>query len=78
MSDHQMIRIPYSQYSPDLASSDFYLFGTVKNRLQQIQTLDIDEFCEQLYEILHSISVEELEYVSSTWIDRVRQMSEGT
>jgi hypothetical protein len=77
MSDHQMIGMPHSQYSPDLASSDFYLFGIVKNRLERIQASDMDEFLEQLYELLHSIPVEELEHVFSSWIDRVRQISEG-
>jgi hypothetical protein len=77
MSDHQMIRMPQPPYSPDLAPSDFYLFGTVKNRLEQIQASDADDFFEQLQEILSSISVEELERVFAAWIDRVRQVSEG-
>jgi hypothetical protein len=53
------------------------LFGTVKNRLEQIQASDADDFFEQLEEILSSISVEELERVFAAWIDRVRQVSEG-
>jgi hypothetical protein len=53
------------------------LFGTVKNRLEQIQASDADDFFEQLEEILSSISVEELEWVFAAWIDRVRQVSEG-
>jgi hypothetical protein len=72
-----MIRVPQLPYSPDLAPSDFYLFGKVKNRLEQIQASDADDFFEQLEEILSSISVEELERVLAAWIDRVRQVSEG-
>jgi hypothetical protein len=63
MSDHRMIRMPQPPSSPDLAPSDFYLFGTVKNRLGQIQASDANDFFEQLEEILNSISVEELERV---------------
>jgi hypothetical protein len=72
-----MIRMPQPPYSPDLAPSDFYLFGTVKNRLEQIQASDADDFFEQLTEILNSISPEELERVFAAWIDRIRQVSEG-
>jgi hypothetical protein len=57
MSDHRMTCMPQPPYSPDLAPSDFDLFGTVKNRLEQIQASDADDFFEQLEEILSSISV---------------------
>jgi hypothetical protein len=77
MSDHRMIRMPQPPYSPDLAPSDFDLFGTVKSRLEQIQASDADDFFEQLEEILSSISVEELERVFAAWINRVHQVSEG-
>jgi hypothetical protein len=77
MSDHRMIRMPQPPYFPDMAPSDFYLFGPVKNRLEQIQASDADDFFEQLEAILSSISVEELERVFAAWTDRVRQVSEG-
>jgi transposase InsO family protein len=77
MSDHRMIRMPQPPYSQDLVPSDFYFFGTVQNRLEQIQASDADDFFEQLYEKLNSISVEELERVFAAWIDQVHQVSEG-
>jgi hypothetical protein len=80
MSDHRMIRMPQPPYSPGLAPCDFCLFGTVKNRLEQIQASDADDFFfffEHLDEILGSISVEELERVFAAWIDRVRRVIEG-
>jgi hypothetical protein len=77
MLDHQIFRMPQPRYSPNQAPSDFGLFCTVKNLREQIQTSDGDDFCEQLYNILNSISVEELERVFPAWIDRVRQGSEG-
>jgi hypothetical protein len=77
MSDHGMTRMPQPPCSTDLAPSDFYLFGRVKNRLEQIQGCDANDFCDQLDEIPSSISAEELERVFAAWIDRVRQVSEG-
>jgi hypothetical protein len=72
-----MIRMPSPPYSPDLAPCDLYLFGTIKNRLEQIQASDADDFFAQLDEILGSILVEEFERVFAAWIDRVRRRSEG-
>jgi hypothetical protein len=77
MSDHRMIRMPQPPYSPNLAPSDFSLFGRVKNRLEQIEACDADDFFDQLDEILSSILAEELERVFAAGIDRVRQSSEG-
>jgi hypothetical protein len=53
--------MPQLPYSKDIAPSDFYLFTTVKDRLERIYTVDGDDLCEQLLEILQEISVDELE-----------------
>jgi hypothetical protein len=63
MSDHRMIRMPQPPYSPDLAPRGIYLSRGVKNRLEQIQACDADDFFDQMDEILSSISAEELERV---------------
>jgi hypothetical protein len=36
LEEHNILRTPHSRYSPDLASSDFYLFPTVKDKLERI------------------------------------------
>jgi hypothetical protein len=77
MSDHRMVRMSQPPYSPNLAPSDFYLFGMVKNQLEQIHASDADDFFGQFDEILNSIPVEKLKWVFTAWIDRVRQVSEG-
>jgi hypothetical protein len=77
MSDHPMIRMPQPPSPQDLARNDFDLFGRVKNRLEQIQARDADDFFDQLDEIQSLISAEELKPVFVAWIDRVRQVSEG-
>jgi hypothetical protein len=46
LEEYGMHRMPYSSYSLDLASStssDFYLFFTVKEKLEGIQVLDGDQ-----------------------------------
>jgi hypothetical protein len=55
-----MRRMPHPPYSPDLASSDFYWFLTVKEKLELIQVADEDQFFESLQEILRDIDQEEL------------------
>jgi hypothetical protein len=51
--------MPQLPYSKELASSDFYLPLTGKDRLERIHTVDGDDLCEQLLEILQEISVDE-------------------
>jgi hypothetical protein len=48
LKEHSILRMPHSLYSPDLASSDFYLFPTVKEKLERIQLADKDQFFECL------------------------------
>jgi hypothetical protein len=38
-----MIRVQHPPYSPDLASSDFYLFPTIKEKLKDIQMADEED-----------------------------------
>jgi hypothetical protein len=48
LEEHSILCMPYSQYSPYLASIDFYLFPTVKERLERIQLADEGQFFECL------------------------------
>jgi hypothetical protein len=58
-----MRRMPHSPYSPDLSRSDFYLFPTVKEKLERIQVADEDQFLECMDEILRSIVQGELNHI---------------
>jgi hypothetical protein len=78
MADHEMLSLRHAPCSPDLAPSDFYLFGTVKNCLEQIQASDGEDPFAHQYEILLSVSIDEFERVFAAWIERVRQASQGT
>jgi hypothetical protein len=72
-----MLRMPQPPYSPDLAPSDFYLFLTVKEKLERTQMADEDQFFESLEAILRCIDQEELNTVFQAWVERVRKVSEG-
>jgi hypothetical protein len=50
-----MGRVSQPPYSPDLAPSDFYLFPTVKEKLERTQVADEDQFFESLQAILMGI-----------------------
>jgi histone-lysine N-methyltransferase SETMAR len=77
LEEHDMRRMPQPPYSPDLVPSDFYLFPTVKERLERIQLADEDQFFESLQEILNDLDHEELNTVFRAWVRRVQEVSEG-
>jgi hypothetical protein len=73
-----MRRMPQPLYSPDQAPSEFYLFSTVKEKLQHIVLRDEDQLFERLIEILAGLNHTELNQVFHAWKERVQQVSEGT
>jgi hypothetical protein len=44
LEEHNILRMPHSPYSLDLAFSDFYLISAGKQKLEQIQLTDDDQF----------------------------------
>jgi hypothetical protein len=56
-------RMPYQPYSPNLATSDLYLFSTVNEKLERIQVADEDEFFQCLQEVLRGLDQQELNRV---------------
>jgi hypothetical protein len=72
-----MRRMPQPLYSPDLFSGDFYLFPTVKEKLERTQVADKDQFFESLQAILRDIDRGELNKVFQAWVRRVQKVSEG-
>jgi hypothetical protein len=77
MESHDMISMPHPPYSPDLAPSDFYLFGTVKQELENLSLTDDEQFFEALDTILLSISPDQLKRAFEAWVIRVHRISEG-
>jgi hypothetical protein len=64
-------------YSPDLAFSDFYMFLTIKEKLERIQVADEDQFLESLQEISRSIDQEELNDVFQACVQRIQKARQG-
>jgi hypothetical protein len=68
--------MPHSPYLSDLAPSDFYLFATVKEKLERIQVADEDQLFDCLQEILSGIDHGELDGVLQAWMRRVQEVSQ--
>jgi histone-lysine N-methyltransferase SETMAR len=65
-------------YSPDLAPSDFFPFGDVKNRLQGIVFASREALLAEISEVLHDIPLETLPHVFEHWIERLEWVSQST
>ena len=55
ISDLGFTRLVHPAYSPDLAPSDFFLFGNLKTKLQGTNFSNEDDLFAKVVEILHSI-----------------------
>jgi hypothetical protein len=64
---------PHPPYSPDLAPSNFYLFGYVKRCLAGLSFQDADQFPAAVEGILEGIGKVTLQAVFLEWMDRLRK-----
>jgi hypothetical protein len=64
-------------YSPDLAPSDFYLFGYVKDRLQAMVFASRGELLAGIGGVLDEIPPETLPRVFKHWIERLEWVSQN-
>jgi len=67
-------RAPQPPYSPDLAPSDFFLFGWLKGKLAKRKYRTEDELFEAVDEILGTLTVEKIQEVFQNWIERLDQV----
>jgi hypothetical protein len=63
--------MPQPPYSPDLAPSGFYLFSTVKEKLERIQLAYENQSFESLQAILSGLDHKELNVVFGASVQRV-------
>lgn len=66
-------RLQHPPYSPDLAPSDFYLFGYLKNSLEGTEARSEAHLLEIVTTILRSIPVSTLKNVYGEWMDRLQR-----
>lgn len=67
-------KAPHPPYSPDIAPSDFFLFGYVKEKLKGSSFETRYELFAEVQKILNEIPKETLENVFEEWDDRLRMV----
>jgi len=68
---------PQPPYSPDLAPSDFSLFGYLKDHLTSKKSLDMDELKVEIIDFLENIHPNWFEHVWDEWDKRLRWVIEN-
>ena len=71
-SDLGYVRVPHPAYSPDLAPSDFFLFGVLKQKLAGTVFSTIDQMKLATMQVLANIPVQHLENAYQGWVRRLR------
>jgi hypothetical protein len=66
---------PYPPYSPDLAISDFFLFGYVKERLKGMVFPLYEELFDAIGEVVTGIESEILNALFEHWMERLKWVS---
>lgn len=69
-----MKRAPQPPYSPDIAPSDFFLFGYIKSKLNGKHFDSVESLIEEVQEILSEISKETLKKVFEDWERRLNEV----
>lgn len=77
MSDLGITRMTHPPYSPDLAPSDFFLFGFLKTSLEGQNFTSPEELLESVRGILQSIPREMLLGAYSEWVNRLKKCIES-
>jgi hypothetical protein len=76
ITENHISHVPHPFYSPDLAPSDFSLFGHATTSLVGKLFDATEDLLEAITEFLEEIQLSELEIVFGHWIERVRRISE--
>ena len=74
LESHGMDRAPQPLFSPEIAPSDFYLFGYIKKMLQGHSYDTPDDLLSAITEILNNISPDALVKVFLNWHERLKQL----
>ena len=77
LGSHRMKRAPQPPFSPDLAPSDFYLFGKLKTALNGAEFEDEGELLDAVMSVLNGITRDELESVFGEWVARLDACIQG-
>jgi histone-lysine N-methyltransferase SETMAR len=69
-------KMPHPPYSPDIAPSDFYLFGYLKQLLKGFSAETATDLVHQVKQCLQMISAEERADAMQNWIKRLYKLIE--
>jgi hypothetical protein len=72
-NEDRMKSAPRPSYSPDLALSDFYLFGDVKRYIAGLLFEDADQLLAAVEGVLEGIEKVTLQAVFLEWMDRLKK-----
>lgn len=72
IESHGMKKAPHPPYSPDIAPSDFFLFGYTKDKLQGCILKTRDQLFQKVEQIMHDIGVDVLHQVFAEWKRRLQ------
>ena len=67
-------RLPHPPYSPDLAPSDFFLFGLLKKLFERKQFDDENEIFDEVVNCLYSIPISYFSRAFDEWMKRLQQV----
>jgi hypothetical protein len=74
LTEFRARRVSHPAYRPDLASSDFFLFGTMKTELQNYEIHSREDPILVIRAIFDQISKETLISIYFSWIERFKWM----
>ena len=70
---NKLFILPHPPYSPDLAPSDFFLFGYIKEKCEGVEFTSPDELIEFIENIFSQISSDVFERVFLNWEERLKR-----
>jgi hypothetical protein len=76
MSTRGLTSLPHPPYSPDIAPSDFGVFGTLKDRLKQVEVDGIADLCDTVRLTLTEVIEPMLPRIWGAWMERLRWVIE--
>jgi transposase len=77
LEDNNLKSAPHAPYSPDLAPSDFFLFGHMKRLLQGTEFQTAEEFLDEVVRTLADIPLETLMATFHEWLQRLQACIDG-
>ena len=67
LEDKKVKILPHLAYSPDLSPPDFFIFGTLKERMKGTTFSDSKEVLDKIYELWRAIPKETLRSIFDNW-----------